>query len=138
MRSAIACVIVAAVVASQPVRADDFVKPVVRWSGTVEDAGKVKAMPASGAVTSQEAFDKLWTAWQVGRDVPFIDFDSHFVVVVAGGDTVTLIHLMVDGKGVGRDVKGDGAERKGFGYSLGVFPRAGIKTYGGEDVAPRK
>ena len=108
MRCVMACIVTAAAVAAQPVLADDFVRPSVQWDGTVQDAKKEKAKPASGAITEREAFGKLWTAWQVGKEIPFINFDSYFVVVVAGPKGNTLIHLMVDEKGGGGAVVKNG------------------------------
>ena len=46
---------------------------------------------------------------------------------------------MVDGKSEGRAVCLTGeAMPKGFGYNIAVFPRAGIKSYGGEVLGGRK
>ena len=124
--------------------ANEFVRPAVRWSGTIPDAGKEKAMPESGVITWREPFAELWAAWELGTEAPAVDFDSYFVVVVAGPYAGDLAHLMVDGEGRGSAVVKGGLEpeRQGFGYSIGVFPRAGIqagiKTYRGKDVAKRE
>lgn len=128
----------------QSVPANEFVRPVVRWSGTIPDAGKEKVKPESGAITWREPFAELWAAWELGGEAPHVDFESYFVVVVAGPDAVVLVHLMVDGEGRGSAVFKSGleSERQEFGYSIGVFPRAGItagvKTYCGKDVAKRE
>lgn len=126
-----------------PVPADGFVRPAVRWSGTIPDAGKQKAIPKSGVITRREPFAELWAAWELGGEAPRVDFDSYFVVVVAGPHWgVDLVHLMVDGNGAGSAVFKSGSEpEQGFGYSIGVFPRAGIKgikACHGVDVATRE
>ncbi|MDB5310756.1 MAG: hypothetical protein JWO38_4958 [Gemmataceae bacterium] len=126
---------------SPPVPANEFVRPAVRWSGTIPDAGKEKVKPNSGVITWREPFAELWAAWELGKEAPHVDFDSYFVVVEAGPYADGLVHLMVDGEGVGRAVvvtKREEPERQGFGYSIGVFPRAGIKTYRGKVVAKRE
>ena len=125
---------------SPPVPANEFVRPAVRWSGTIPDAGKEKVQPKPGVITWREPFAELWAAWELGKEAPHVDFDSYFVVVEAGSYADVLVHLMVDGQGVGRAVvKGwSEPERQGFGYSIGVFPRAGIKTCHGVVVAKRE
>ncbi len=125
---------------SSPVPANEFVRPAVRWSGTIPDAGKEKAKPESGVITWREPFAELWAAWELGTEAPHVDFDSYFVVVVAEPCACVLAHLMVDGRGNGSAVYKAGLEpqRQGFGYSIGVFPRAGIKTCHGVVVAKRE
>jgi len=125
---------------SLPVPADEFVRPAVLWSGTIPDAGKEKAKPQSGVITRREPFAERWAAWELGGEAPHVDFDSYFVVVEAGPYAVALCHLMGDGGGAGRAVVKGGSEpeRQGFGYSIGVFPRAGIKTYRGVVVTKRE
>jgi hypothetical protein len=125
---------------SPPVTANEFVRPVVRWSGTIPDAGKEEARSNSVAITDRESFAALWAAWEPGKDAPYVDFDSYFVVVVTGSYGDVLVHLMVNGEGAGGAVVKGGleSERQGSGYGIGVFPRAGIKTYGGKVVARRE
>src|SRR5262245_53701894 len=126
---------------SPPVPANEFVRPAVRWSGTIPDAGKEKVQPKSGVITWREPFAELWAAWELGGEAPQVDFESYFVVVEAGPYADGLVHLMVDGEGVGRAVVKGGSgpdPRQGFGYSIGVFRRAGVKTYRGVVVARRE
>ena len=126
---------------SPPVPANEFVRPAVRWSGTIPDAGKEKVKPQPGVITWREPFAELWAPWELGNEAPHVDFDSYFVVVEAGPYADVLVHLNVDGEGIGRAVVKGGSEpdtRQGFAYSIGVFPRAGIKTYRGVVVAKRE
>ena len=69
-----------------------------------------------------------------------VNFDLYFVVVEVGPYAIDLLHLMVDEEGCGGSVFRDGpqAEQQGFGYGIGVFSRAGLKTYRGKDVAKRE
>jgi hypothetical protein len=126
-----------------PVRVYEFVRPAVRWSGTISDAGKETAQPESGVITWREPFAELWAAWELGGEAPAVDFESYFVVVISGPHVDDLVHLMVDGEGKGSATVRGGPEPvpQGFGYSIGVFPRAGIKggvkTYRGKNVAMR-
>lgn len=110
----------------------DFLRPAITWSGTIPDVEKEKAKPESGVINWREHFAELWAAWELGN-APNVNFDTYFVVVVAGPHADSLVHLIVDGEANGRAVLKGGTEpmQQGFGYSIGVFPRAGIKTYGG-------
>jgi hypothetical protein len=128
------------VMSSQTVPANEFVRPAVRWSGTIPDAGKEKVKPKSGVITWREPFAELWAAWELGKEVPNVDFDSYFVAVEVGPHGTDLVHLMVDGEGRGRAVLRCGLEPEWqeVGYSIGVFPRAGVKTYRGVVVAKRE
>jgi hypothetical protein len=126
--------------------ANEFVRPAVKWSGTIPDAGKEKVKPESGVITWWEPFAELWAAWELTGEAPRVDFDSYFVVVVVvvGGRGGDISHLHVDDKGYGRAVVTTGGpelEWQGC-YSIGVFPRAGmtagIKTCFGKVVAKRE
>lgn len=129
---------------SPPTPTSEFVRPAVRWSGTIPDAVREKVKPESGVMTWREPFAELWAAWELGGEAPHVDFESYFVVVEAGPYTVVLVHLMVDGEGTGRATFKSGLETEpqGFGYSIGVFPRGGItggvRTYRGKVVAKRE
>jgi hypothetical protein len=125
---------------SSPVPANEFVRPAVVWSGTIPDAGKEKVKPKSGVINCREPFAELWAAWELGKEAPHVDFESYFVVVEAGPYADQLVHLMVDGEGTGRAVVKSGLEpeQQGFGYTIGVFPRAAVKTYRGAAVAKRE
>jgi hypothetical protein len=125
---------------SPPVPANEFVRPAVRWSGTIPDAGKEKVKPQSGVITWRGPFAELWAAWELGGEAPNVDFDSYFVAVEVGPPGDVLVHLMVDGEGEGRAVVKGGLEPEwqGSDYNIGVFPRAGIKTCRGVVVAKRE
>jgi hypothetical protein len=121
---------------------NEFVKRAVRWSGTIADAQKEKFKPKAGVITWREPFDELWAAWGLGEKAPHVDFDSYFVVVEVGPHADALVHLNVDAEGNGRAVLKSVPEVvPGFGYNIGVFPRAGIqsalKLYRGKAVAKR-
>ena len=121
--------------------ANEYLRPAVRWSGTIPDADKEKAAPNAGVITWHEPFAELWAAWELGT-VPRVDFESYFVVVVTGPYGADLCHLMVLGEGRGSAVFKGGleADRQGssFSFSIGVFPRAGITTCHGVVVAKRE
>jgi hypothetical protein len=125
---------------SQAIPADGFVRPVVVWTGTLPDAGKQAARPKSGVITGRETFAELWTAWELGKVTPLVNFDSHFVVVVAGTSVCVLAHLMVHANGDAGAVSKCATEQMemGFGYSIGVFPRAGLEKCHGVTVARRE
>lgn len=121
--------------------ANEFVRPAVRWSGTILDAEKEKALPQSGVITWGEPFAELWAAWELGT-VPHVDFGAYFVVAVTGPYGADLCHLMVGREGRSRAVFRGGleADRQGtsFSFSIGVFPRAGIETCHDVAVARRE
>jgi hypothetical protein len=123
-----------------PVPPNEFVRPAVQWSGTISDAGKEMVNLKSGVITERERFAELWASWELGKETPHVNFDSYFVAVVTGLSVCVLAHLMMDGKGNGNAVYKSGLVPvpQGFGYSIGVFPRAGIKTCHGVVVAKRE
>ncbi len=122
-----------------PVPVSEFVRPAVVWSGAVPDVEKETATPKSGVITWREPFAELWAAWGLGTEAPHVNFDSYFVVVVTAPYGAGLVHLMVNGEGAAGAVFKSGleSERQGFSYSIGVFPRAGLKTCHGVVVAER-
>ena len=102
---------------------------VVRWSGTVENAAKQKALAEPGLVTSQKTFADLWKTLRPAEEVPEVDFTSHFIVVHSAKGLSTM-ELRVDEKGdASLTVKGQQGGT-GSGYGIAVFPRAAVKTFG--------
>lgn len=112
------------------------VKPAQHWSGLVNDEAKQKAAPKSGVLTSQEAFGKLWTAWGVKGEAPMIDFKKQVVFVQIGsGPNVPFTMYTLDKDGnltaISKQTLKGGP---GFGYSLDLLDRTGIKSYQGKPL----
>jgi hypothetical protein len=112
------------------------IKATKSWSGKKEDETlKIKA-PATGFFTEAKAFDDLWKAWRPTEKTPEVDFKTSIVVVTlgsgpnivrpsftvneAGNVTVLAISTLIGGPG--------------FGYSLDVLPREGIKSIEGKAI----
>jgi RNA polymerase sigma factor (sigma-70 family) len=107
------------------------IQSIVRWSGTVENAATLKALPDSGLVTSQKTFAELWKSLRPSEEVPEVDFASHFVAVhTFEARRIATMELRVDDKGDASLTVTRHPEGKGLGYGIAVFPRAQVRTFG--------
>jgi hypothetical protein len=113
------------------------VKPAREWGAVLRKDDLAKEAPKSGLITDAKSFAKLWKAWRGAEKVPDITFDKHFVLVVLslGGPNRPNISATLDEKGTLaiaalRTLIGG----PGFGYSLAVFERKGIKTVNGKPL----
>ena len=119
------------------------IKATQTWSGKIGDDVLSKAAPKSGYLTTQKALEELWTAWKLKDKSPTIDFKKQivFVQLSLGGPNVPRSTYTLDGKGnltvlsMSTLIGGPG-----FGYSIDVVNREGIKTYQGRplEAAPEK
>jgi hypothetical protein len=112
-------------------------KPANNWAAVVGNNDLAKKAPASGVITDAKEFAALWKAWRATEKVPEVDFKKNIVVVTLslGGPNRPNISGTLDDKG---DLKilafstrlgGDG-----FGYSIAVFPKEGIKSVNGKAI----
>jgi hypothetical protein len=109
------------------------VKLLQQWSGSVEDASLMKAMPEF--IISTEELEKLWQAWKVPGPRPKVDFCKNFVVVATTSGSILRLAPILDNKG---DLKVVGAATKdlrpGFRYVIAVVSREGVKTVNGKEL----
>jgi hypothetical protein len=116
------------------------IKPEREWVDVAADDKLMKEAPKDGIIVDAKAFEKLWKAWRKDEKVPKIDFDKNLVVVTlaVGGPNKPrcTARLGEDGDlkilAISTKLGGDG-----FGYSIGVYEKAGIKKVNGNDV-PRE
>lgn len=114
------------------------IKPTQSWSGKIADDGAAKLAPKIGFLINQKAFEELWTGWKLKDKAPKIDFEKQIVVVTLalGGPNVPRASFTLNDKG---DVKVLALSTQiggpGFGYSLDVLNREGIKTIQGKAIA---
>jgi hypothetical protein len=112
------------------------IKPRVQWTAVNEDAKLATQAPKAGYFSEAAGFEKLWKAWRPKDDVPMVDFGRELVLVsTAGGPNAPKVQIDLGDDG---DLKvrsqatllgGDG-----FGYTIAVIPRAGVKTVGGQPL----
>jgi hypothetical protein len=117
-----------------PVRADPL-KPTQRLGvGHSLLAGKEKAKPANGFITSQEDLAKLYEAWGLRVSDQEVDFSKEVVIVVTSTNrNIYDVGLDVD-KGaatVKPDLRGEFND-KGYLFWIGTFPRKGLKSINGK------
>jgi hypothetical protein len=118
--------------------AQDALKPMQHWGGLIKESGKKSAAPTSksgvGYLSNQDAFEKLFDAWGLKEKPPKIDFKKK-IVFVQTSDGPNLPHAFytidADGK-LTADFKQTEKGGPGFGYSIDVLDRAGIKSYQGK------
>jgi len=103
------------------------------WAGIIDNDKLADEAPKNGLITDAKAFEKLWKAWRKDEKVPAIDFKKQFVAVTLsrGGPNKPRIAAKLDeGKmKIGAITTLIGGP--GFGYSLAVFPREGVKEVNG-------
>jgi hypothetical protein len=136
--------LLALLLALQPSDANDGkkkIKPTQIWSGKISDDALSKLAPKSGCLLDQRAFEALWAGWDLKGKAPKIDFTKHlvFVQLATGGPNVPQSSYTLDAKGdltvlsLSTLIGGPG-----FGYSIDVLPKDGIKTYMGKKIAEGK
>jgi hypothetical protein len=117
--------------------ADDRIVPeTFRWAGKHADAELRKAAPKQEFIADTESFQKLWSAWRAGEDVPEVDFEKELVLVgTAPGPNRVIIIPRLDNEGHLRFVNaGTKIAGTGFGYLLLKVPREGIVSVNGVSI----
>jgi hypothetical protein len=117
------------------------IKPTQKWSGKIGDDALAKFAPKVGYLTNQKALDDLWGGWQLKDKLPKVDFTKHivFVQLALGGPNVPSASYTLDAKGnltsvaISTLIGGPG-----FGYSIDVLPKDGVKTYMGKAIEEAK
>ncbi len=120
--------------------ADKPVKPVKEWVGkflTNEELPLMKEAPATGYITDDKAWGKLWKAWRNKEELPKVDFEKQLVLVgtVPCARNSLGANFKLDDNG---DLKGwflgTAIAGPGFAYQIVVVDRSGIKTYNGKAI----
>jgi len=119
-----------------PVKAGKVVKPDNDWTGKVTDNKKVKDAPAKGYITEKDAFEKLWKSWRGDEKVPTVDFTKKIVIVTVstGGPNVPRITARLNEGNLQVLAISTKLAGPGFGYSIAVFDKEGIKKLNGKEV----
>ena len=116
------------------------VESTATWSGKVQDATLRKVAPAAGFIGDAETWQRLWTTWRPGEDVPEVDFAAELVLVgtVSGPNLVMMRPTVGDQADVSFVVGGTRMAGPGFGYKLIKISRQGVKTVNGKPVNDEK
>ena len=117
------------------------IKPTQQWSGKSGDEELAKRAPKAGYLTDQKTFEELWTAWKLKDKAPVLDFTKQiaFIQLATGGPNVPRPSYTLDDKGnltvlsISTLIGGPG-----FGYSVDLLNREGIKTYQGKAIEENK
>lgn len=126
----------------QPLDAGDKtpVKASQTWRGKIAEKEAAKLAPTAGFLTTQKAFEELWEGWKLKDKAPTINFEKEIVIVTvsSGGPNVPNTTFTLT-KG---DLKVAAIQTliagPGFGYSIDVVPRDGIKTIQGKAISEEK
>lgn len=136
--------LLAFLLAMQPSEAGDGkkkLKPTQTVIGKLSEDALSKLAPRSGYLTNQKALEELWTGWKLKDKTPMIDFTKQivFVQLAIGGPNVPFPTYTLNANGdltaisISTLIGGPG-----FGYSIDVLPRDGIKTYMGKPIENSK
>ena len=111
------------------------VQPDRNWVAVLHDDTLKKMSPKTGLVTEKKAFEQLWKAWRKDEKVPEIDFKKQFVVVtLAGGPNKPGVTATLDEGNLKIQARQTLIGGKGFGYSIAVFKREGVKKVNGQEL----
>jgi hypothetical protein len=112
------------------------VKPVQRWANKINDNDAKKFLPRNGVIIDGKNFEELWKAWRKDEKVPGVDFTRQIVLVhTASGPNVPLANYSLDGDGNLRaNTKSTLLSGPGFGYSIEVLSKEGVKMYQGKKI----
>jgi hypothetical protein len=121
-----------------------LVSPVVTWQGSAQRNRPVGFGPHEIKVISNaKAFEERWKARRPKEEAPAVNFADYFAVelIQPGGD-YTLLGLLLDERGKAT-LHGVGVQQavdvpKGYGYTIAIFPRKGVKTVDGRDLPADK
>jgi hypothetical protein len=121
--------------------AQEALKPVQHWGGLIKESGKRALAPKSkvsgvGYLTNQDAFEKLFDAWGLKEKPPKIDFKKQIVFVqTSDGPNLPKAFYTLDAAGkLTAAFKQTEKGGPGFGYSIDVLDRTGIKSYQGKPL----
>jgi len=124
-------------VISAPPLIEKSTAPIIRYSGRVEDIALERLLPHNGLVKCQKELAVLWKGWKLGNDVPEVDFESYFVLVITKHrlqpTLVGLFHKADGDSDVGL-MTDEQNSLKGFGVSFGVFPYNCVKKIHGNPI----
>lgn len=108
----------------------------ILFQGSIDDEKLEAKKPATGVITTQKAFDELFTAWKLGEQKPIIDFKKDLVLVTTTVGSKLSLAAMIDTDKGDLSVGGLATRdlRPGFRYVVGVVPNDGVKTVGGKEL----
>jgi len=133
---ALALVLTPALVAAD---APKELKPVEKWSGSVDDEKLLKESPENGVISDAKTLTAVWTAWKIGDKPPKLDFDKVIVVFTTTSGSKISAKPVLDDKG---DLKFLGIAtrdlRPGFRYDMQAVEKEGIKTVNGKEIGKKK
>lgn len=112
------------------------IKATMTWKGkSGDEALKLKA-PQTGFITDAKAFEELWKGWRPNEKVPAVDFKTSLVVIslTSGPNTVGASFTVNEKGNVTVIAFSTLIGGPGFGYSLDVLPRAGLKSIEGKAI----
>jgi hypothetical protein len=127
----------------QPRKKERVVRPAMWWSGLgrVSDGGGPALKATSESIADAEAFGKLWKNLGLKEAPPRVNFKDYFVVVVFrpfGLDFELSGGLAIDERGDaqprGMRLDADNMNSGVYSTTIGVFPRAGIKSVEGKKL----
>jgi hypothetical protein len=126
----------------QPVAAGDKtpVKASQTWRGKIAEKDQAKLAPINGFLTKQKEFEELWSGWKLKDKAPMIDFAKDIVVVTvaSGGPNVPGTSFFLTNGDLKVNAISTLIAGPGFGYSIDVVPREGIKTIQGKAITEEK
>ncbi len=112
-----------------------LVVPAQEWGAVVKDEKLAKEAPRSPVLTDPKTFEKVWKAWRPTERLPDVNFKTKFVYLSLslGGPNRPRVGAALDDEGnLTVNAESTLIGGPGFGYSLAVFERKGVKKVNGK------
>ena len=120
------------VLAGEPTK----IEPEQSWSGKFRDSTKQSRAPKLDFISDAATFEFVWKSWRREEPIPKIDFETKLVLLgmTSGPNTISLDASLEDSGNVTLHSMSTLVGGPGFGYSMKVIDRKGIKTVQGVPI----
>lgn len=120
-----------------PALAQERLNPTEQWTGKHGNLDGLDLIPASGAITDAETWEKLWTVIRPNERLPEVDFTQELILIgtAQGPNRVALTATRDDQGNVDLLAISTKVAGPGYGYSMIKVSCEGIRSVQGEALS---